>query len=84
LMQEKKCFRCRQTGHMASSDKCPLFNAKAQAEKQERRSRWECVTHGLWYVSDCLIMRCVYYTDWIAGTRSGTLYVLGSHHIRNL
>jgi hypothetical protein len=26
---------------MANSDKCPLFNAKAQTEKQERRSRWE-------------------------------------------
>jgi hypothetical protein len=41
LMQEKRCFRCRQVGHMASSNKCPLFNAKTQAEKQERRSRWE-------------------------------------------
>jgi hypothetical protein len=29
LMQEKRCFQCRQVGHMASSDKCPLFNAKA-------------------------------------------------------
>jgi hypothetical protein len=42
LMQEKKCFRCRQAGHMASSDKCPLFNAKANAEKLARRMpEWE-------------------------------------------
>jgi hypothetical protein len=26
---------------MASSDKCPLFNAKAQAERQARQTRWE-------------------------------------------
>jgi hypothetical protein len=36
LMREKKCFRCRQAGHMANDEKCPLFNAKAQTEKQER------------------------------------------------
>jgi hypothetical protein len=41
LMQEKKCFRCRQTGHMANSEKCPMFNAKAQIEKQERIARRE-------------------------------------------
>jgi hypothetical protein len=33
LMQEKRCFWCRQVGHMTSSDKCPLFNAKANAER---------------------------------------------------
>jgi hypothetical protein len=33
LMQEKKCFRCRQMGHMVNSDKCPLFNAKANEER---------------------------------------------------
>jgi hypothetical protein len=36
LMQERKCFRCRQVGHMANSKKCPMFNTKAQTEKQER------------------------------------------------
>jgi hypothetical protein len=41
LIQEKKCFRCRQVGHMANSEKCPLFNAKAQTEKQERIARQE-------------------------------------------
>ena len=36
LMRERKCFRCRQPGHMANDERCGLYNAKAQAEKQER------------------------------------------------
>jgi hypothetical protein len=42
LMQEKKCFQCRQVGHMANSDKCPLFNAAANAKKLAKRTpEWE-------------------------------------------
>jgi hypothetical protein len=36
LMRERKCFRCRQPGHMANDERCGLYNAKAQTEKQER------------------------------------------------
>jgi hypothetical protein len=36
LMREKKCFRCRLPGHMANDERCGLYNAKTQTEKQER------------------------------------------------
>jgi hypothetical protein len=36
LIRERKCFRCRQNGHMANDERCGLYNAKAQTEKQER------------------------------------------------
>jgi hypothetical protein len=36
LMREKRCFWCRQVGHMANDKRCRLYNAKAQTEKQEK------------------------------------------------
>jgi hypothetical protein len=43
LVQEKRCFHCRDFGHMASSDRCPLKTNKTgeqQQQPQERPKEW--------------------------------------------